>query len=118
MAGSPDPVRVLEKGLRKATQDEGRGFRHVDVRDRPASQYRTAHSVTYGSYLKVHELLALQQPLTKPEQHDETLFIVIHQVYELWFKQLLHEVDRADAAMDADQLMVFQRIAKRMISSA
>jgi tryptophan 2,3-dioxygenase len=48
-------------------------------------------SVTYSSYLKLDELLALQQPLS--EEHDETLFIVIHQVYELWFKQVLHELD-------------------------
>src|SRR5438552_17671751 len=46
--------------------------------------------VTYSSYLKLDELLALQRP--GPE-HDETLFIVIHQVYELWFKELLHELD-------------------------
>ena len=44
-------------------------------------------ALSYGSYLKVDELLALQQPLSDPAQHDEMLFIVIHQVYELWFKQ-------------------------------
>ncbi|MGH7723995.1 MAG: tryptophan 2,3-dioxygenase [Candidatus Eiseniibacteriota bacterium] len=50
-------------------------------------------AVTYTSYLKIEELLALQQPLSEGPEHDETLFIVIHQVYELWFKQLLHELD-------------------------
>lgn len=74
----------------------------------------TAQSITYGSYLKVRELLSLQQPLTKPEQHDETLFIVIHQVYELWFKQILHELDAAEAAIKNDQPMLFIRIAKRI----
>ncbi len=49
--------------------------------------------VTYTSYLKVDELLKLQQPLSDGPQHDEMLFIVIHQVYELWFKELLHELD-------------------------
>ncbi|MEO5617485.1 MAG: tryptophan 2,3-dioxygenase family protein, partial [Candidatus Eisenbacteria bacterium] len=49
--------------------------------------------VTYASYLKLDELLALQQPLSDGPEHDETLFIVIHQVYELWFKQMLHEMD-------------------------
>ncbi len=49
-------------------------------------------SLTYASYLKVDELLALQQPLSAGPEHDETLFIVIHQVYELWFKQVLHEL--------------------------
>jgi tryptophan 2,3-dioxygenase len=48
-------------------------------------------TVTYGSYLKLDQLLALQKPLS--DEHDETLFIVIHQVYELWFKELLHELD-------------------------
>jgi len=46
---------------------------------------------SYGAYLKIPELLALQQPLSDPAEHDEMLFIVIHQVYELWFKLLLHE---------------------------
>lgn len=49
--------------------------------------------VTYSSYLKIDELLKLQQPLSDGPQHDEMLFIVIHQVYELWFKELLHELD-------------------------
>jgi tryptophan 2,3-dioxygenase len=49
--------------------------------------------VTYSSYLKLDELLALQQPVSDGPEHDETLFIVIHQIYELWFKELLHEVD-------------------------
>ena len=48
---------------------------------------------TYGEYLKVDELLTLQHPLSDGPEHDEMLFIVIHQVYELWFKQVLHEVD-------------------------
>ena len=53
---------------------------------------------TYGNYLKVTELLSLQNCVsiddnTDQPEHDETLFIIIHQVYELWFKQILHEVD-------------------------
>ncbi|MCA0901578.1 tryptophan 2,3-dioxygenase [Microbulbifer agarilyticus] len=50
-------------------------------------------TVTYSSYLKVDELLECQQPLSAGPEHDELLFIVIHQSYELWFKQLLHELD-------------------------
>ena len=65
--------------------------------------------LSYGSYLQVEKLLALQQPLSNPEHHDELLFIIIHQVYELWFKQLLHEVGAAMAAMDRDDLL---RVAK------
>ncbi len=53
---------------------------------------------TYGSYLRIDELLALQDcmsvdPDSGEPEHDETLFIIIHQVYELWFKQVLHELD-------------------------
>ena len=47
----------------------------------------------YDGYLRITELLQLQRPLSSPEEHDETLFIIIHQVYELWFKQMLHEGD-------------------------
>lgn len=49
--------------------------------------------LTYARYLKLRELLALQQPLSEGPEHDEMLFIIIHQVYELWFKELLHEFD-------------------------
>ena len=49
--------------------------------------------LTYGDYLKVNDLIALQKLLSDPPHHDEMLFIVIHQVHELWFKQLLHEID-------------------------
>jgi tryptophan 2,3-dioxygenase len=50
-------------------------------------------AVTYSSYLKLDDLLVLQNPLSDGPEHDEMLFIVIHQVYELWFKEILHEID-------------------------
>jgi tryptophan 2,3-dioxygenase len=61
-------------------------------------------NLSYGNYLKVPELLSLQQPLSKQPgsdrpEHDEMLFIVIHQVYELWFRQQLHEGDRLCALL-------------------
>ena len=62
-------------------------------------------ALSYGSYLKVDELLALQDPLSQPPHHDEMLFIVIHQVYELWFKQVLHELDATMLALDRDDLL-------------
>jgi tryptophan 2,3-dioxygenase len=61
-------------------------------------------SLTYGAYLRVPELLRLQVPASDPAEHDEMLFIVIHQVYELWFKLVLHEVDRAKAELSAGDL--------------
>ena len=53
----------------------------------------TRSPVTYSSYLKLDELLALQKPLSTGPEHDEMLFIIVHQVYELWFKEVLHELD-------------------------
>lgn len=52
--------------------------------------------LTYSSYLKLPELLRLQQPRSAPAEHDEMLFIVIHQVYELWFKLTLHELGKVE----------------------
>ena len=54
-------------------------------------------ALNYASYLKLDGLLDLQEPRSDPPEHDEMLFIVIHQVYELWFKQLLHEVEKVKA---------------------
>jgi tryptophan 2,3-dioxygenase len=55
--------------------------------------------LTYGSYLRLEQLLASQQLESDPAAHDELLFITIHQVYELWFKQLLHDATAARDAM-------------------
>ncbi len=49
--------------------------------------------LSYNKYLKIPELLNLQETLSDPQSHDEHLFIIIHQTYELWFKQILHELD-------------------------
>jgi tryptophan 2,3-dioxygenase len=57
--------------------------------------------LTYGSYLKIPELLELQELRSDPEVHDELLFIVVHQAYELWFKQLLFELTSIREAMFA-----------------
>jgi tryptophan 2,3-dioxygenase len=53
-------------------------------------------SLTYSSYLHLPELLRMQEPRSTPPEHDEMLFIVIHQTYELWFKLILHEVDKVN----------------------
>ena len=58
-------------------------------------------AITYTSYLKVDQLLALQQPLSDGPEHDELLFITIHQVYELWFKQILHECSALQRTLEA-----------------
>ena len=70
--------------------------------------------LTYGSYLKVNELTSLQHPESTPPHHDEMLFIIIHQVYELWFKQLLHELDATVAAMERDDLLRVSKHFRRI----
>ena len=74
------------------------------------------HAATYASYLKIDELLSLQQPRSAGPEHDETLFIVIHQVYELWFKELLHELDRVMRLLEADDPHRSQHTLKRILT--
>jgi len=60
--------------------------------------------LNYSSYLKLDHLLDLQQPRSTPPEHDEMLFIVIHQVYELWFKEMLHEIGKVQRDFSAGDL--------------
>src|SRR5258705_2786942 len=60
--------------------------------------------LTYASYLDLEKLLSLQKPRSSPPEHDETLFIIIHQTYELWFKQLLHEFEKVKRDFAAGDL--------------
>lgn len=80
------------------------------------SDAHTNPAVTYGSYLRLDELLALQQPRSTGPEHDELLFIVIHQVYELWFKELLHEFDRVARLLKNDDLPRAQHTLKRILT--
>jgi tryptophan 2,3-dioxygenase len=73
-------------------------------------------SVTYASYLRLDELLSLQQPRADGPEHDEPLFIVIHQVYELWFKELLHELDRVAALLRSEEPHRAQHTLKRILT--
>lgn len=74
--------------------------------------------LTYGSYLRLGQLLDAQHLESDPPAHDELLFITIHQVYELWFKQLLHELTSARDAMlgglDAGRLWWAQHLFTRV----
>ena len=71
--------------------------------------------LSYGSYLRVQEILGMQQLRSDPMQHDELLFIVIHQVYELWFKQILHEIDGVVARLQGDDVLGATRLLRRCI---
>ena len=71
---------------------------------------------TYGEYLKLDQLLALQHPLSRAPEHDEMLFIVIHQVYELWFKEILHEVDYLQELLSGNQGIRAGHTLKRVLT--
>src|SRR5205085_603944 len=73
-------------------------------------------AVTYGLYLRIDDLLALQQPRSAGPEHDEMLFIVIHQVYELWFKELLHEFDRVITLLTNDDSHRAQHTLGRILT--
>ena len=60
--------------------------------------------LTYANYLDLEKLLTLQNPRSTPAEHDEMLFIIIHQTYELWFKQLLHEFEKIECDFSAGDL--------------
>src|SRR6266516_4772517 len=72
--------------------------------------------VTYPSYLKLDQLLSLQQPLSEGPEHDEVLFIVIHQVYELWFKEMLHELDHLQTLLRTGETSRAQHTLKRVLT--
>ena len=76
----------------------------VDLRDR----------LTYGGYLQLDRLLSAQQPLSQPPHHDEMLFIIQHQVSELWMKLLLHELAAAIGHVKADRLAPCFKILARV----
>src|SRR6266550_2751481 len=60
--------------------------------------------LTYANYLDLEKLLTLQKPRSTPAEHDEMLFIIIHQTYELWFKELLHEFEKIKKDFSAGDL--------------
>ena len=72
--------------------------------------------LTYSGYLKIDELLRLQQPLSDDPEHDEMLFIIIHQVYELWFKQIIHELEKLQEELVAGNTTLALSTLKRVLT--
>src|SRR2546421_8707767 len=68
-----------------------------------SNDYGKNAPLSYNKYLRVTELIELQTCLSSPAHHDELLFITVHQAYELWFKQILHEIDAAISLMGKDR---------------
>ena len=80
-----------------------------------SNTYGTNSLLSYNKYLRVQDLINLQDCLSDPAHHDELLFITVHQAYELWFKQILHEIDAAIAFIEQDRLPAATRALKRVV---
>ncbi len=85
------------------------------MRDEVKTEYGESARLSYNSYLRVPDLIALQELQSSPAHHDELLFITIHQTYELWFKQVLHEIDAAIVFINQDKLIAASRAMMRVI---
>lgn len=79
------------------------------------NDYGIKPPLSYNEYLRVPDLIALQNCLSGADHHDELLFITIHQAYELWFKQILHELDAAIIMMTDDRLPSAARTLRRVV---
>ena len=80
----------------------------------PAAKPYRPTDMTYNDYLKVPELLQLQELRSQPPHHDEMLFIVIHQAYELWFKLILHEIEKAIHLIQRQQILPARHFLHRV----
>ncbi len=80
-----------------------------------ANDYGKDAPLSYNKYLRVPELIDLQTCLSSPVRHDELLFITVHQAYELWFKQILHEIDAAIALMKEDHPAEAAQVLRRVV---
>src|SRR6267378_2327870 len=80
-----------------------------------SKNYGNNSLLSYNKYLRVPDLIALQNCLSDPVHHDELLFITIHQAYELWFKLILQEIDAAIRLMDEDRAPAAERALRRVV---
>ena len=80
------------------------------------SEYGKDSLLSYNEYLQVQNLTSLQKTLSEPTSHDELLFIVIHQAYELWFKQILHEMDATISWMKEDRAFRVNHSLKAVVT--
>src|SRR5881392_1227959 len=92
----------------------GPSFREPNC-EKMSNDYGKDALLSYNKYLRVAELIDLQTCLSSPAQHDELLFITVHQAYELWFKQILHEIDAAVALMKDDRELEATQALRRVV---
>ena len=81
-----------------------------------ANDYGNNAPLSYNKYLRVQDLINLQDCLSSPAHHDELLFITVHQAYELWFKQILHELDAAIQLLEEDRVPAATRAVSRIVA--
>ncbi|MBL7716110.1 MAG: hypothetical protein JNL01_11650 [Bdellovibrionales bacterium] len=81
----------------------------------PALKPYGRSDITYNTYLKIEELTSLQKLQSEPPHHDEMLFIVIHQAYELWFKLILGEIKVAMDHMKKNEVLRAHHFVKRCV---
>lgn len=72
--------------------------------------------LSYGTYLRVPELLGLQTLLSDPPAHDELLFIIVHQAYELWFKEAIFELESVRGALERQDLLGARHLLRRVLA--
>lgn len=72
-------------------------------------------TLSYGDYLKVSEITNLQNRVSNPPHHDELLFIIIHQAYELWFKIVLAEIERSISFLERDESLEARHYMDRVV---
>jgi tryptophan 2,3-dioxygenase len=80
-----------------------------------SNNYGDNPPLSYNKYLRVQDLINLQDLLSSPAHHDELLFITVHQAYELWFKQILHELDATIVFLEEDRVPAATRAVKRIV---
>jgi tryptophan 2,3-dioxygenase len=80
-----------------------------------SNTYGSNPLLSYNKYLRVQDLINLQDCLSDPAHHDELLFITVHQAYELWFKQILHEIDAAISLLQEDRVPAATRALERVV---
>jgi tryptophan 2,3-dioxygenase len=88
----------------------------LNVEQKEADSKDSPKPLTYGDYMRVPELLQLQTPLGPPDARDEMLFIIVQQVQELWFKQILYELKRIIALLDEGDVVDAVRLINRVNS--
>ena len=104
----------LDADDKHAISHRGQAMRRLSAWLAGARRVKPKLPLTYGTYLGLDRILNAQFP--QSDEHDEPLFIAIHQVYELWFKQLLHEVGLLQRSLDGDALPVALATLKRILT--